>query len=242
MKNYLTLMLLSVLSVMIIACGGTGGGDNKADIVCLGDSLTAGMSATTVYVDDKSKAYPAILQKKLNAVVFNAGVSGNTTADALARLQSDVIDKDPAVVIICLGGNDFFYSSTDDLTDGTAIKTIKSGLSSIIQGLDKEERLVVVAKFYNDASARSMLSTIGITDTIQQSSIIAQADTAYTDIKNLSTTNIELLVVDSIWSNIWGTANMSADGIHPNASGYAIMADNYFDAIETELAALGFVE
>ncbi len=250
----MTLMLF-VLSSMIIACGGADEekDNDKIDIVCLGDSLTAGMSATTVYQDDKDKAYPAILESKLDAVVFNAGVSGDTTADALARLQNDVIDKDPAVVIICLGGNDFFEATKDELTGSgkITVNTIKDNLMSIVQQLDTKERLVVIAKFFNNESAQAMLTDsvrqgllfdpLGLTDA-EKTQIINDCATAYNELAGMTTTNVQLVVVDDIWTGIWGTANMSDDGIHPNAAGYAIMADNYYNALKTEFIELGFAK
>ena len=45
---------------------------------------------------------------------------------------------------------------------------------------------------------------------------------------------------NDIWSGVWGTY-MSADGIHPIAAGYEVMADNYFNAMESYLQNLGLV-
>jgi len=54
-------------------------------VVCFGDSLTAGYGATS------GNDYPSLLSKKISLPVINDGVSGNTTADALARLDGDVL-------------------------------------------------------------------------------------------------------------------------------------------------------
>jgi lysophospholipase L1-like esterase len=71
------------------------------NIICFGDSLTSGGGATP------GKDYPSLLQKEVSLPVINAGVSGDITSDALKRLERDVFDKDPFVVIVLLGGNDF---------------------------------------------------------------------------------------------------------------------------------------
>jgi len=73
-------------------------------IVCFGDSLTAGYGA------DPGESYPDYLQQDLDAAgysyrVVNDGVSGNTTADGVARVPR-VLAMKPALVILELGGND----------------------------------------------------------------------------------------------------------------------------------------
>lgn len=68
-------------------------------IVCLGDSLTAGSGA------GRAPGYPEILATELGVPVVNAGVPGDTVEMALARLD-DVLDRQPWLVIVELGGND----------------------------------------------------------------------------------------------------------------------------------------
>ncbi len=71
------------------------------NIICFGDSLTTGEGA------EPGNDYPSILAKQISLPVINAGESGDTTYNALKRLQVDVLEKRPLVVIIVLGGNDF---------------------------------------------------------------------------------------------------------------------------------------
>src|SRR5436190_8971987 len=73
-------------------------------IVVLGDSITAG------YGLNPDQAYPALLQQKLDAAglpftIVNAGVSGDTTAGGLRRLDW-TLGRGADVLIIALGGND----------------------------------------------------------------------------------------------------------------------------------------
>ena len=71
-------------------------------IVCFGDSLTAGEGA------EAGEDYPSRLQAALPQYpIVNAGVSGDTTGEALGRLEPDVLEQDPLLVIVILGGNDF---------------------------------------------------------------------------------------------------------------------------------------
>ena len=76
----------------------SGTGEN---IYILGDSITAGFGLK------QEQAYPYLLSQKINLPVVNRGVSGDRTADGLARLSEDVLVEKPWLVIVALGGNDF---------------------------------------------------------------------------------------------------------------------------------------
>jgi len=69
-------------------------------IVCLGDSLTEGVGANA------GEDYPSLLSRELVFPVVNLGQRGDTTAQALARLP-DVLARNPRLVVVLLGGNDF---------------------------------------------------------------------------------------------------------------------------------------
>ena len=68
-------------------------------IVCLGDSITAGVGASPGH------GWVDVLAARLGQPVVNAGVSGETAAEGLARLPQ-VLAEDPWLVIVELGGND----------------------------------------------------------------------------------------------------------------------------------------
>src|SRR6185295_222832 len=77
--------------------------EDRPRIVAFGDSLTAGLGVA------QEKAYPAQLQRRLEAAgyryrVINAGVSGDTTAGGVRRVDW-VLNGKPAVVILELGAN-----------------------------------------------------------------------------------------------------------------------------------------
>ena len=236
-----TCALLVTAIFSLTSCGGSSGDNSNFTIVCFGDSITEGMSAVTAGSVDETKSYPAFLQEKVTADVINSGVSGDTSDDALARINSDLLENDPDIVIICLGANDFLNSDAADLS--TTLNTIKSNIKNIITQLDTKERIVFVAKFYNEDSARDMLAGKGITNSTDQDDIIDQCNTVFEDIKNTSTTNLtDIELIDDIWTGVWGTANMSTDGIHPKASGYQIMADTYFSWMKEYLEELGVVK
>ncbi|MBM3244599.1 MAG: arylesterase [Candidatus Omnitrophica bacterium] len=70
-------------------------------IVCFGDSITFG------YGVDAKESYPEALKKMVDMPVINAGIDGDTTKEALKRLESDVLSHKPYLVIVEFGGNDF---------------------------------------------------------------------------------------------------------------------------------------
>ena len=70
-------------------------------IICFGDSLMEGVGA------EPGEEYPTILSRLLGMRVVNAGQRGDTTAQALERINTSVVNKNPRLVILLLGGNDF---------------------------------------------------------------------------------------------------------------------------------------
>ncbi len=68
-------------------------------IAAFGDSITFGSGA------NKEESYPAVLADLLNVPVVNGGRNGDTTRDALDRVDEIAKDK-PGIVIVMLGGND----------------------------------------------------------------------------------------------------------------------------------------
>src|SRR5215468_783282 len=96
---------------------------SRPRIVALGDSLTAGLGL------DAPAAYPALLQARLRAEGFaydvvNAGVSGDTSAGGLSRLDW-ALDGDVKFLVVALGGNDALRALPVD--------ELRSNLSTIIE-------------------------------------------------------------------------------------------------------------
>ena len=216
-------VILCVVLIVLAGCNNDSANNQGRPLVCLGDSLTAGFGATTPGRDDKSKSYPAYLQNKVNIPVINAGVSGDTTAQGLARVDSGVLSHKPQIVIICLGGNDFRLQNP--------AATIKENLQKIINKVNNGSRVIYLAKFYTDAMIRDLCNMYGITDAAAQTVIISQLDNVFT---TLASEN-NVILIDNIWNGVWGI-HMS-DIIHPDARGYEIMANNIFNVIQPYLQA-----
>ncbi len=71
-----------------------------ATVLALGDSLTYGTGATP------DTSYPAVLAGLSGWQVVNAGVPGDTSAQALQRLPALLQEHKPALVLVSIGGND----------------------------------------------------------------------------------------------------------------------------------------
>lgn len=98
------MILILCGSIILSAQAGSVADDSNKRITVLGDSLVAGYGlAPGLSFADRLEA--ALQNTGYNIAVVNAGLSGDTTAGGLARLEWSLSD-DPAVVIIVLGGND----------------------------------------------------------------------------------------------------------------------------------------
>jgi acyl-CoA thioesterase-1 len=85
--------------------------DSKGkNIICFGDSITFG------YGVNPGEDYPAALAKMIDMPVINAGVDGDTSVEAIKRIDSDVLDRNPLLVIIEFGGNDFLRKIPQEVT------------------------------------------------------------------------------------------------------------------------------
>lgn len=103
----LATIILAVGVIMWAQSGSVEGPKNwknaNLPVVAFGDSLTAGYGA------GKENSYPTLLAQKISRPVVNLGLSGDTAANAPARLPA-VLQERPYMVLIEFGGNDFMRS------------------------------------------------------------------------------------------------------------------------------------
>ncbi|MBF0526028.1 MAG: arylesterase [Deltaproteobacteria bacterium] len=100
------------------------------NIICFGDSLTFETGAT------EGMDYPSQLSKTIGREVINAGVPGDTTSLALARLERDILSVSPKIVMITLGGN--------DLKNGVPKDVAFRNLKIIVESIQANGALVVI--------------------------------------------------------------------------------------------------
>jgi acyl-CoA thioesterase I len=168
-------------------------------IAILGDSLTAGLGVA------KTAAYPALLQMRIDAAgldyeVVNAGVSGDTSAGGLARLDW-ALDGDVRILIVALGGNDGLRGLPADELQANLAQIIERaqarGITVILAGMEAppnygRDYIVSFHKVYPALAAKYRVA-----------------------------------FVPFLLQGVAGDETLNQrDGIHPTAAGARIVADN----------------
>ncbi len=174
-------------------------------IVAFGNSLTAGLGVSP------DQSYPAQLQRRLNEagyhyVVINAGVSGDTTAGGLRRVNW-VLKSRPSIVILELGVNDAMR--------GQPLAGIYSNLVKMINQLQEAKTLVVLA-------GMKIPPNYGLDYTRGFSSMFEQLAREH---------NVTL--IPFLLEGVAAKPELNqAEGLHPTAAGYYIVADTVMTALE----------
>jgi acyl-CoA thioesterase-1 len=167
-------------------------------IVALGDSLTAGHGIGT------AAAFPAVLQQRIDAegfdyAVVNAGVSRDTSAQALARLDRALVG-DVRILIAALGANDGLR--------GVPVGQLQHNLTQIIEAA-RARRIAVVL------CAMEALPLYGWDYTTKFHNLYVELANRY-----------QLPLVPFVMMNILGNPRlMLPDRVHPNAEGARAIAD-----------------
>ena len=119
-------VVAGLLVGVIAGCGGPAVPNLESSgttIVCLGDSITAGVGA------GGGATYPQRLAELLGVPVVNAGVPGDTAAQGRARLGA-VLAQDPWLVIIELGGNDLLQRVPVERTEADLAAVVAAVLDA----------------------------------------------------------------------------------------------------------------
>jgi acyl-CoA thioesterase-1 len=169
-------------------------------VLFYGDSLTAG------YGLDPDEAYPALIQKKLAAEgldwrVVNAGLSGETTAGGLRRLDW-ILRQSVDVFVIELGGNDGLR--------GLAPEVTRKNLQEMIDRIRaKNPRVVLVLA--------------GMQIPTNMGPVYAEAFARiYPDLAQAN----QVALIPFLLEGVGGIPELNLpDGIHPTAAGHRIVAE-----------------
>jgi acyl-CoA thioesterase-1 len=170
-------------------------------VVILGDSLTAG------YGVEPSQGYPALLQKKIDQEglafeVVNAGISGDTTAGGLRRIDW-TLGKGAALLVVALGGNDGLR--------GVAPAQTAQNLSAILR--KAKQRLPDVSLIL---TTMKMPSSMG-----------ADFARAFEAVFPQVAAENQAILGPFLLEGVAGNPDLNqADLIHPNAKGQEQIADN----------------
>lgn len=198
-------------------------GKEPVRVVCLGDSVTG-----VYYHTGGRRAYPEMLPIALHKLypnasleVINAGISGNTTVDALTRLNADVLAHEPHLVTVMFGLNDMTRVPLPEY----------------------EANFVTIIRKCRDAGAEVLLCTPNaITDTasrptaklleyiaamrkvsVQEHVPVADCYTAFDGVRALDAFRWQMLM---------------SDEIHPNMMGHKLIAETIAKAVSGEAVSL----
>ena len=163
-----TLLLIAAL----VSCGERvprvpAVGPNEV-IVAFGDSLTYGIGAA------ESESYPVVLAQLIGRTVVRAGVPGEITAQGLGRIEQVIEAHRPALMIVCLGGNDMLRRVDEAQVRRNLreiIRTIKArGIAVVLVGVPRPALITSAAAFYGELAKEFDIPYEGkvVTDVLYQ--------------------------------------------------------------------------
>jgi acyl-CoA thioesterase I len=179
-------------------------------VVILGDSLTAGFGLSS------NEAYPSLLQERARAAgyphrIVNAGVSGDTTTDALNRYERELV-PDTRVLVVALGANDGLRGHPTD--------TIKANLRKILERARSRDIRVLLCGMDTPPSH-------GWDYSIRFHNIFPDLAREY---------NVPLMPF--LLTGVFGDESLNLpDGFHPNAAGARVIANQMWPYLEPLLKA-----
>lgn len=167
-------------------------------VLALGDSITFGNGAAP------AEAYPAQLAQLTGWRVVNAGVPGDTAAQALARLPALLTQHQPALVIVSVGGNDFLRRLPDADTSSQL------------------RRIIALAR---DGGAQVLLVAV------PRPTLVAALGAGLSDhpMYQMLAEQLAVPLHAGGWSKVLGDDRLKSDSIHANARGYRVFAEGLVD-------------
>jgi acyl-CoA thioesterase-1 len=197
--------MVALTLTVALACTLAGASPAEAEakpipkIVAFGDSLTSGHGIGV------SRAYPAVLQQRLDAAdlkyrVVNAGVSGDTSRRAMLRLDR-ALDGDVRIVIVALGANDGLR--------GVPVEDLTRNLSRIIEGAQRRGATVLLC-------GMEALPIYGWAYSVAFHKAYRELAARY-----------DVPLVPFMLAGVIGNPDMmQPDRVHPNVAGARAIADN----------------
>ncbi|MCL4697307.1 MAG: arylesterase [Burkholderiaceae bacterium] len=160
-----------------------------ATVLALGDSLTHGTGAAA------EASYPAVLARLTGWRVVNAGVPGDTAAQALARAAALLEEHRPALVLLCIGGNDLLRRADENTTRANLLRLVHvvraSGAQLMLVAMP---RPTLAARFTGSLTDHPMYGEV------------AEAE--------------RVPLHRQGWSEVLADEGLKSDTIHANAAGY----------------------
>lgn len=181
--------------------------DKPKRILFFGDSITAGHGI------DKEKAFPALIQQKIDSLGWNfesvnAGLSGETSAGGLRRIDW-MLRQPVSVFVLELGGNDALR--------GIDLKSTQKNLQEIIDKVEKK---------YPDA--RIIVAGMQVPPNLGPE-YTKEFKEIYPKLAEKNNAKLIPFLLEDVGKN---SKLMQPDGIHPNAKGHKMVAENVWDILK----------
>jgi acyl-CoA thioesterase I len=200
--------VLALFFVLIaVACGGAKKETALpagSKVLALGDSLTAPHGVKP------GEDWPTLLAQKTGWVVTNAGISGNTSAQALERLPGLLDDHQPQLVLVTLGGNDMLRKLPPAQTVanlGRILDLAKaSGAKTVLLATPKPS---IAGAVFNNLSPADF----------------------YADVAK----DKKVPLIADVLPEVLSDTALKSDQLHPNAAGHALLSEK----ILAELKKIG---
>lgn len=192
--------------MLLAACGSKSGKKQTkiaagSTVLALGDSLTYGYGASP------AESYPAQLQKLTGWDIINGGISGDTSAQALSRLPA-LLQRQPKLVIIGIGGNDFLRKFPEAET--------RANIAKIIDSVQKENIPTVLVGVPH-------LSVGALFGHLSDHPLYQELAEQY-----------KIPLFEGAWSEILSDEKLKSDQIHANAAGYKVFAERLEKFLQEE--------
>ena len=203
-RSFLALAVL----LLAVACGGTrkeAALPAGSKVLALGDSLTAPHGVKP------GEDWPTLLAQKTGWVVINAGVSGDTSAGALARLPALLDEHQPQLVLVTLGGNDMLRKLPQAQTVanlGRMLDLVKaSGAKAVLLATPKPS---IAGAVFNNLSPADFYAEVA--------------------------KDKKVPLIEDALPEVLSDAALKSDQLHPNATGHARLGEK----IHADLKKIGF--
>ncbi|PZO84371.1 MAG: arylesterase [Micavibrio aeruginosavorus] len=184
--------------------------DAPVRIVALGDSLTAGYGLESGQ-DFTTKLQEALIADGISVKIDNAGVSGDTSAGGLARVDwATQGTPPPSLVIVALGGNDMLRGIDPAVT--------RKNLAGILDKLKAKNIPVLLAGMRSPTNLGPFFR--------------GKFDKMYRELAKEYDVPLYPFFLEGVAMN--AELNLS-DGIHPNQKGIAIMVENILPSVKKAL-------
>jgi len=174
-------------------------------VLALGDSLTEGAGVAP------EQAWPSLLASKTGWVVFNGGLSGDTSEAALRRLPFLLEQNSPVLVLVALGGNDMLRHVPEQ-------QTIVN-LEKMITLIKTHGAKPVLLATPNPSPVRAVFQNLTAPDFYRK---VAEEQ--------------HVPLIEDAIAEVLSDPKLKGDALHPNAAGHVLLCEKIFK----ELQSIGY--